>query len=374
MDENAKPRILIVDDEAFYIDVLVNLLKQEYRISVAKDGVLALERATSATPPDLILLDILMPEMGGYEVCRQLKSDASTRHIPIIFLTMKSEVDDEIRGFNLGAVDYITKPMSPPIVLSRVATHLALARVRLSAENQNQLLEQKIMERTEEIRERSQEISRTQDVAILCMASLAETRDNETGNHIQRTQHYVKLLSEHLKDRPHFRDYLDDETVDLLYKSAPLHDIGKVGVPDRILLKPGALNEDEWEEMKKHARHGYEAMLRAEEKLGSTSFLRVAREITLTHHEKWDGSGYPDGLTGDAIPVAGRLMALADVYDALISKRVYKEAFTHEQAVTEILKARGTHFDPEVVDAFNALKGEFWRVAQEFSDKAVGPA
>ncbi len=366
MDENEKSRILIVDDEAFYIDVLVNLLNQDYRISIAKDGVQALKRASASEPPNLILLDILMPGMDGYEVCQQLKTNASTCRIPVIFLTVKSDVDDEIRGFKLGAVDYITKPISPPIVLSRVVTHLELARARLEVENQNQVLEQKIRQRTEEI-------SRTQEVAILCMASLAETRDSETGNHIQRTQHYVKLLSEHLKDKPRFRDYLDDETVNLFYKSAPLHDIGKVGVPDSILLKPGALNKDEWEEMKKHARYGYEAILRAEEQLGSTSFLRVAREIALTHHEKWDGSGYPDGLQGDDIPVAGRLMALADVYDALISKRVYKEAFKHEQAVAEIIKALGSHFDPDVVDAFNALQDQFWVIAQKFSDEAVNP-
>lgn len=361
MNESEKPKILIVDDEVFYIDVLVNLLKQDYRISIAKDGSQALKRALNPDPPDLILLDVLMPEMDGYEVCRQLKSAASTRHIPVIFLTVKGEVEDEIQGFKLGAVDYITKPMSPPIVLSRVFTHLTLARARLDVENHNQLLEQKI-------RARTKEISRTQEVAILCMASLAETRDSETGNHIMRTQHYVRLLSEYLKDKPHFRDYLDDETVDLLYKSAPLHDIGKVGVPDSILLKPGALNADEWEEMKKHARYGYDAILRAEEKIGSTSFLRIAREIALTHHEKWDGSGYPVGLKGDEIPVSGRLMALADVYDALISKRVYKKAFTHEQAVAQILNASGTHFDPDVVDAFNSLREEFWLVAQEFSD------
>lgn len=364
MDENEKSRILIVDDEPFYIDVLVNLLNQDYRIFVAKDGVQCLNRAAASVPPDLILLDILMPGMDGYDVCRQLKSNVATRHIPVIFLTIKSDVDDEIRGFKLGAVDYITKPISPPIVSMRVATHLELARARLDAENQNQLLEQKIRQRTEEI-------SRTQEVAIFCMASLAETRDSETGNHIQRTQHYVKLLAEQLKDKPRFRDYLDDETVTLLYKSAPLHDIGKVGVPDSILLKPGALNKDEWEEMKKHAWYGYEAILRAEEKLGSTSFLRVAREIALTHHEKWDGSGYPDGLKGEDIPVAGRLMALADVYDALISKRVYKEALNHEQALTGIIDAQGSHFDPDVVSAFIALQDDFWSVAQKFSDEAV---
>ncbi|RLJ19959.1 two-component system response regulator [bacterium endosymbiont of Escarpia laminata] len=358
----SKPRILIVDDESFYLDVLVNLLNEEYRLSIAKDGEQALKRAGGATPPDLILLDVLMPQMDGYEVCHRLKADERTANIPVVFLTVKGEVDDEIRGFELGAVDYITKPMSPPIVRSRVKTHLALAQARHVLENQNQVLEQRI-------RERTMEISRTQDVAIFCMASLAETRDNETGNHIRRTQHYIRLLAEYLKDHPRFRAHLNDATIDLLFKSAPLHDIGKVGVPDRILLKPTSLDPDEWDEMKRHPQYGYDALLRAEEELGSTSFLRVAREIALTHHEHWDGSGYPAGLRGDNIPVAGRLMALADVYDALISRRIYKEPYSHESAVEIILQARGAHFDPAAVDAFEHLQDEFRRIAEEFSDR-----
>ena len=360
MDE-LMSKILVVDDENFYIDVLVDLLQDDYQVSVAKNGESALKRALSSTPPDLILLDVMLPDIDGYEICRRLKADQRTADIPVIFLTVKSEVDDEIRGFELGAVDYITKPMSPPIVKSRVRNHLLLNGARKVLEDQARLLEQQVKERTNEV-------CRTQDVAIYCMASLAETRDNETGNHIRRTQHYVRLLSEFLCDHPSFRDYLNAETIDLLYKSAPLHDIGKVGVPDRVLLKEGKLNEEEWELMKLHPRIGHESLLSAENDLGSTPFLAVAREIALTHHEKWDGSGYPAGLKGNDIPISGRLMAIADVYDALISQRVYKCAFTHEDSVSKIISAKGTHFDPTIVDAFEQLQEEFRMIAEKYRD------
>ena len=218
------------------------------------------------------------------------------------------------------------------------------------------------------LRETTEEIRRTRDVSILTLASLAETRDNETGAHILRTQRYVKVLAEHLQDHPRFSATLTDENIDLLYKSAPLHDIGKVGIPDNILLKPGKLTVDEFEIMKTHPQLGAEALRVSEKELGSNSFLHFAREISLSHHEKWDGSGYPYGLKGDAIPVSGRLMALADVYDALISKRIYKEAFSHEQARDILLEGRGRHFDPDVLDAFVACEDEFIRIANEFSD------
>jgi putative two-component system response regulator len=359
--EGRKPRILLVDDETFYLDVLVELLKTDYQVSVAKNGAQALQRSLAEPHPDLILLDVLLPDTDGYEICRQLKAQSETSAIPVIFLTIKNDIEDEIKGFDLGAVDYITKPISPPVLLSRVRTHLALTQTRRILENQNQLLEQRV-------RERTSEISRTQDVAIFCLASLAETRDSETGNHIRRTQHYVKLLSEYLKEQPVYEDYLDEVTIDLLFKSAPLHDIGKVGVPDRILLKPGKLNELEWHEMKKHTIYGHVALLRAEEEQGSTSFLQVAREVVVSHHERWDGRGYPAGLKGEAIPVSGRLMALADVYDALISRRVYKEPYPHQEAVSYILKQRGAQFDPQVVDAFEVLQDRFEQVAGQFPD------
>ncbi len=360
MDERI-PRILVVDDETFYIDILVNLLSDDYQVSIAKNGQSALKLAFNSTPPELILLDILLPDIDGYEICRQLKNDPRTCNIPVIFLTVKSEVDDEIRGFEVGAVDYISKPMSPPIVKTRVKNHLMLTQARRLLEEQTRHLEQQVQERT-------LEICRTQDVAIYCMASLAETRDNETGHHIRRTQHYVRLLSGFLENHPAFSSYLDNKTISLLFKSAPLHDIGKVGVPDRILLKPGKLNNEEWQQMKCHAQIGHDALFKAEKELGSSSFLEIAREIALTHHERWDGSGYPQGLKGNEIPISGRLMALADVYDALICKRVYKEAMPHEVAVKLIISKKGTHFDPDVVDAFELLQNEFHHIAKTFQD------
>ncbi len=358
---NNPARILVVDDERFHLNVIVGLLSSDYNVLIAKSGERALEIAASKPAPDLILLDIFMPEMDGYEVCRRLKSNHKTRHIPIIYLTAKSDAEAEAYGFSLGAVDYLSKPISPPIVKARVKNHLAYSQALWSLEQQNEQLEYKIQERV-------LEIARTQDVAIHCLASLAETRDNETGNHVRRTQHYIKLLAEHLQNHPRFCDQLDADIIKLLFKSAPLHDIGKVGVPDRILLKPGALNPEEWVEMKTHAAHAYDAICRAEQALGSSSFLHSAREIAYTHHEKWDGSGYPRGLKGDEIPLSGRLMSLADVYDALISKRIYKPAFSHEKAKKIILEGREVYFDPDIVDAFIEIEDQFIAIAKQFED------
>lgn len=360
MDEN-KAKILLVDDETIYIDILVDLLQEDYKTVVAKSGEQALRLAFTLQPPDLILLDVLMPEMDGYEVCRQLKENPDTRHIPVIFLTVKSEVSDEIKGFQLGAVDYIAKPMSPPIVRARVNSHLALHRAKRQLADQNELLEVRIRERTEEL-------NRTKDVAIYCMASLAETRDAETGKHILRTQNYIRRLAMQLQTHPKFCDYLNDDIIDMLYKTSPLHDIGKVGVPDRILMKPGKLDPDEWALMKMHAQYGHDALLRAERELGSTDFLQMAREIALTHHEHWDGTGYPQGLMGDEIPISGRLMAIADVYDALISKRVYKEPYSHDKAVEIVRESSGSHLDPDIVTAFLDLTGEFRKIATDYRD------
>jgi len=223
------------------------------------------------------------------------------------------------------------------------------------------------------IRERTLELNRTRDVTILTLASLAETRDNETGAHILRTQRYVRALAQHLSINPRFAPELNDETIDLLYKSAPLHDIGKVGIPDAILLKPGKLTDTEFEVMKGHAIIGADALKVAEERLGSNSFLRLAREISLTHHEKWDGSGYPAGLRGEQIPLSGRLMAVADVYDALISKRVYKPAFSHQKAMDIIRAGRGAHFDPDVIDSLDAIEDQFREIARKYSDQTALP-
>ena len=357
-----KPTILVVDDTPENLTMMSFLLKDRYKVKVANHGQKALRIAASEPQPDLILLDIMMPEMDGYEVCRQLQQDPQTRNIPIIFLKAKASVEDEEFGLGLGVVDYITKPISPPVVLARVKTHLSLKASADFLRSKSDYLEQEVAKRT-------REISAIQDVTILAMASLAETRDNETGNHIRRTQHYVKALAEALRQQPKFAAELNDHTIAMLFKSAPLHDIGKVGIPDRILLKPGRYEPEEFAIMKRHPLLGLQAIEHAEQSLGmSVDFLNMAKEIAYGHHEKWDGSGYPQGLAGEAIPLSARLMALADVYDALISRRVYKEGMPHQQAAEIIAQGRGSHFDPDMVDAFFQIEQTFVAIAQRYLD------
>jgi putative two-component system response regulator len=351
--------ILVVDDSPDIITLMSRLLKDNYRTQIATSGEKALKLASS-DEPDLILLDVVMPGMDGYEVCRRLKEDPKTMKIPIIFLTAKSDTEDEKKGFELGAVDYITKPVSAPIVLARIKTHILLKDARDFLTDKNVFLENEILRRT-------QEVTAIQDVTMIAMGSLAETRDSETGNHIRRTQNYVKMLAIKLKYNPRFKLFLTDENIDLIYKSAPLHDIGKVGVPDNILLKPGKLTPNEFEIMEKHTTYGRDAIVAAENRLGTTtSFLTHAREIAYSHQEKWDGSGYPEGLSGDSIPISARLMAVADVYDALITRRVYKQAFPNEVSVDIVKKGYATHFDPDIVDAFLDIKEELWEMAKSF--------
>jgi putative two-component system response regulator len=357
-----KPTILVVEDTPDDVALIAGLLRTSYRVIIAKQGKSGLALATLDSAPDLILLDIMMPDMDGYEVCRVLKASLATRDIPVIFLTSKTSMEDEQLGFSLGAVDYITKPVSPPLLLARVATHIALKRASDFLRDKNTWLEA-------EIARRDSQMAAIQDVTILTMASMAETRDTETGNHIRRTQNYVKTLALQLKTHPRFSLFLSDENIDTLYKSAPLHDIGKVGIPDRILLKPGTLTAEEFEIMKTHTTLGWSAINNAERSLGiQAEFLTVAKDIALFHQEKWDGSGYPQGRKGDAIPVAARLMAVADVYDALISRRVYKEPLSHEEAVKIIQQGQGVHFDPDMVDAFLTIQEEFRAIAQRFAD------
>ncbi len=345
--------VLIVDDAEENVDILMEALGNDYDISVAMDGESALEYIHNS-PPDLILLDIVMPGMDGYEVCIKLKLDPATNEIPIIFLTALAQEQDEAKGLALGAVDYITKPFSTHLVKARVRNQLAL---KLHSDH----LEQLVLERT-------RELELTQEVTIESLGTLAEYRDPETGGHIKRTKNYVRLLAEHLKDHPKYRNYLDDATIDFLYRSSPLHDIGKVGVPDAILIKPGKLTDEEFIEIKKHSVYGRNAIAVSEKRLGKKSFLQYAKIIAESHHEKWDGTGYPHGLKADDIPIPGRLMAIADVYDALISKRVYKPPFSHDKAVAIIAEGKGQHFDPDMVDAFLELEDQFRQIALEHAD------
>ena len=361
-DTLPRPTVLIVDDTPENLMLMADLLKGSYQVKVANGGERGLKLAAASPAPDLILLDIMMPGMDGYEVCQRLKADPATREIPVVFLTAKSDVEDERRGLELGAVDYITKPISPPIVLARVKLHLTLKAHADFLRDKNDFLEAEVSRRTREVHD-------VQEVTVHALASLAEARDNETGNHILRTQRYVWVLAHHLRGHPRFHDRLDAQTIDWLFKSAPLHDIGKVGIPDRILLKPGKLTPDEFEIMKTHTTLGRDAIAQAETRLGRTMpFLRIAKEIAYSHQEKWDGSGYPEGLAGDAIPLSARLMAVADVYDALISRRVYKAPIPHEQAAQIIAQGRGQHFDPDITDAFLALQDSFREIAGRYAD------
>lgn len=364
-EKPAKATVLVVDDSPETLQMMNALLKQHYHLRLATHGEAALRIARQSPYPDLILLDIMMPGIDGYEVCRQLKADPNLAELPVIFLTAKDLEQDEEHGFRCGCVDYITKPISPSILMARVATHLALKAANDKLRNNNVFL-------MEEVARRTHEVQMVQDVTILAMASLAETRDNETGMHLRRTQHYVRALAEYLARLPRFSGELTPEQIEILYKSAPLHDIGKVGIPDAVLLKPGPLTYEEFELMKGHAALGRDTIRSAETLLyGPSNFLTTAREIAYHHHERWDGKGYPDGLAGEAIPLAARLMAVADVYDAMISTRVYKKGVSHEETVAAILAERGKAFDPAVVDAFAAIAEEFRAIAQRVSDQST---
>lgn len=358
-----KSSILLVDDAPENLELMGELLSDHYKVRVAISGERALQILEGDALPDLILLDVMMPNLSGWDVCAMIKASPRLKHIPVIFLTAKSQEADEQIGLELGAVDYITKPINPAVLMARVDTHLKLKKANDFLRDNNTFL-------TAEVERRTAEISALQDVTVIAMASLAETRDNETGNHIRRTQRYVEVLAKELKYHPKFSSYLTDDQIQVLVRSAPLHDIGKVGIPDNILLKPGKLSVDEFEIMKTHTTIGHDAIASAEAAMPfESSFLQCAREIALSHQEKWDGSGYPKGLSGDAIPIAARLMAVADVFDALISRRPYKEPMSSTQAMSFILQGAGSHFDPEIVTAFKSVADQFQTIALELADE-----
>ncbi len=385
-----KNTVLVVDDTPENLTVLGELLQPRFRVRVANSGRRALQVAASEPKPDLILLDVMMPEMDGYAVIAELRANPLTRDIPVIFVTAMDADADEEHGLSLGAVDYITKPIRPAIVLARVIAHMDLKLARDSLRDQNYWLEH-------EIARRMRDNQLMQDVSIRALASLAEARDMETGHHIRRTQSYVEALIEQLRRHPRFAVYFTDAMAHMVGKAAPLHDIGKVGIPDSILLKPARLTPDEFRIMKTHSAIGGDAIdlaMRGEVSesdfhilqkhchLGSDAldaavqefesaplaFLAVAKEIAMWHHERWDGSGYPDGLAGEAIPIPARLMALADVFDALASRRIYKEPMPFEVAVRIITESSGSHFDPDVVAAFLACQEVFRSILDRYAD------
>ncbi len=363
MSDAEQARVLVVDDTPENIHILMGILEDEYDLLIATNGEKALNIAMMSPMPDLILLDIMMPGMDGYEVCSKLKADPQTANIPVIFVTTLSADENEARGLDLGAVDYIAKPFNPALVKARVTNHLKLKKYSDELIKYSDQLEEMVKEKTKEL-------LLTRDVTIEALGTLAEYRDPETGGHIKRTMNYVRLLAERLQSHPRFREFLTASMIENLWKSAPLHDVGKVGVPDSILLKPGKLTPEEFEEIKKHTIYGRDALNVSAYKLGPGSFLSIAQEMAYTHHEKWNGSGYPQGLKGTEIPVPGRLMAVADVYDALISQRVYKPAFPHEKAVEIIKEDSGKAFDPDVVSVFLEFEDEFRRVAEQFVDNS----
>lgn len=377
----ATEHVLIVDDQPDNLLVLDDLLGEAYCVHAASSGAEALDYLQGGGRADLILLDVVMPGLDGFEVCRRLRADARFDELPVIFLTSLETAADEARGLSVGASDFIHKPFSSPVVLARVRNHLKLAAATRELRLRNEDLERTVADRTREVLQQAEELTRrnqqliaSQGATITAFCALAEARDNETGNHIRRTQNYVRALAEHLRRHPAYAPELDDETIRLLFVSAPLHDVGKVAIPDAILLKPGKLTPDEWVIMKRHAEYGRDAIAHAELQLGEAAgFLRFAREIAHGHHEKWDGSGYPQGLAGSAIPLSARLMAVADVYDALISRRVYKPPFPHAQALQMIIEGRGTHFDPDIVDALVAIEGEFREIAERYKDSETHP-
>ena len=377
----SKESILMVDDNATNLQVLSQTLSgRGYRLLVAKNGESALA-VTAKTLPDLILLDIMMPGIDGFEVCRRLKADPAHHDIPVIFLSALGQTEDKVKGLKLGAVDYITKPFQPEEVIARVDTHLTLRCLQQQLEvanaelrDLNENLEQKVQERTRQLEEEHARLVRTQNAIIFGMAKLTESRDDDTGKHLERIEKYVEILARELGKTD---DSIDEHWIEQVKATSALHDIGKVGIPDAVLQKPGRLSPDERKVIELHPEIGGDTLNAVREKLGTsdsdlraTEYLRRAMEITYGHHEKWDGSGYPYGTQGDGIALAARLVAVADVYDALVSKRVYKSGMTHEQAGDIIREGAGQHFDPRVVEAFNATEDKFREVSIVYSDVA----
>lgn len=356
-----KYKVMIVDDTPDNIALFSELLKEEYQVRIALNGEKAI-KLIKEDAPDIILMDVMMPVMDGYQTCRILKSEEKLKDIPVIFLTAKSEAEDENIGLNLGAVDYITKPVNPQIFLSRI-------RAQLSTKLANDFLKDKNHYLEEEVTQRTKEVTTLQEITIMAMSALAEIRDNETGHHLQRTKLYARVLSEALSRKEKYNDLLDKRTIQKIVNAVPLHDIGKVGVPDSILLKPGKLTAEEFEIMKTHTTLGKEAIEKAEKLMDCPDdFLRIPKEIVYCHHEKWNGSGYPRGLSGEEIPLSARIVALVDVYDALRSKRIYKPAYSHEEVLKIITEERGRHFAEDIVDTFLEQEEAFLRISAQYKD------
>lgn len=352
-------KILIVDDSNTDI-ILIKSILNGYTLITANDGVEAMQILNTDDNIDIMILDLNMPRMDGFAVLEAMRSIPSLGKIAVLILTNYDELENEIKGLELGAVDYIRKPLNLESLQRRIQIHVNLKRASRALEEINTKLDHTVQERTEEL-------LLTRSITIKALMNLLEIRDLESSNHTHRTQWIIKLLCEHLRMKPEYKELLTDDYIKEVFETAPLHDIGKVGIPDSILLKPSKLSDDEYEVMKQHVEIGANALKIEMKTEQIPSFVKIAMECICGHHEKFDGSGYPHGLKGTKIPLPGRLMAIADVYDALISKRVYKEAFSHEIALNYILENSGKHFDPDIVDAFTEIQDEIRLIAIKFN-------
>jgi len=353
--------ILIVDDASENLRVLAAVLKRGGLVPrPVTSGRLAIEAAV-IDPPDLILLDVNMPEMSGLDVCRWFKQDERLRGIPIIFISGLQGIDDKVDAFRAGGVDYVSKPFQDQEVLARIKTHLCLRRLHVKLGSHTLQLEQRIADQIKVA-------TSSQMATIFALAKLAEARDDDTGQHIERVQIFSRVLAEQMRAMRLHIAQLTTAFIENLYQTASLHDIGKVGIPDAILLKPGKLTAEEFAEMKKHCAIGAGTLATVLERHPDNQFLRMGADVARSHHEKWDGSGYPDNLEGTTIPLAARIVALADFYDALTSNRCYRPAISHADTSRMIQESSGTHFEPDVVTAFNTLDSQFRHIRQEMQN------
>jgi len=353
-----KKLIILVDDNPANLRIGKNVLAKSYTVATAPSGE-KLFSLLENNNPALILLDIDMPQMNGYEAIKILKEKPETRDIPVIFLTAKTDSVDEFTGLSLGAIDYITKPFQPDLLLKRIEVHLLVEAQRETLKQQATELAGFNSNLKEMVKEKTQEVVDLQDALLKTMAEMVEFRDDTTGGHIERTQQWVKILLEEIEDSGIYREEVQNLNVSLLLQSCQLHDVGKISISDNILKKPGKLTDNEFSEMKKHTVFGEQIIEKIESMAKESDFLKYAQIFASGHHEKWDGTGYPLGLKGKEIPLLGRIMAIADVYDALISKRPYKEAFSHETAVKIINEGCGAQFDPALIEVFNRSAERF---------------
>jgi len=369
VDEEPLPTILVVDDVDANRDLLARRLRRlGLHILQAANGRSALEMM-QRQPVDLVLLDVRMPVMDGEAVLQAMREDECLQHIPVIMITADDDEATAVRCIGMGAEDYVIKPFNPLLLTARVNASLERKRLRDMETRYREEIEAQKAQLSSRVEAQVREISEAQLAAIFAMSKLAESRDPETGAHLERMREYCRLLAGQLGRSPRFAPIVDRAFIDNIYAASPLHDIGKVGVDDRVLLKPGKLDAEEWVQMKLHPVIGAATLREVDRQHPGNAFIRTGIDIAEGHHEKWDGGGYPYGKKGEDIPLEARILALGDVYDALTSRRCYKEAFSHEQSRSIILQGEGSHFDPAVVEAFLAVESEFYRVRQAFQDE-----